>query len=900
MKKKYLVLVVMALFLVSCSDKENSDSSTNKSNVSSSQSNDNQKEMVAINTHKPLTLQDRLDELLKYNGKECSRPASPLSIKSVNWDTDSSDYTTKTMKHTNVYKNSGGSYTTHDYTTGGDTRTNYYGATLYVEIENRSDKIVRASLDVKLKTTEYSSGFFGLWAGYDRSNTRNVYETFDVPPGGKKFSKYIKFDGYISDTPDAKVRASYQEEDDKRFRSASTIEEYHKYLQHDGCHYYIQEAQQKIRELFNQKIYDEAMAHTKTKDRIVALEKYLEVFNNTSNGKLANKQLELDKRMVTLLEMTQDYKTVLWEINNPLLYSYTPALQKDTNNDDLRFFTYDYIATSKERYLKQIAFQEKPIPIEPIKENFGIKPIKPDYPSEPNMQKGEFEKLSDFTLRKNEAYGIWEKQKSDIDAKYQEDFALYQSEQNKLYTQAYTKWQEEKRATIEENQQGKLLYEQKVTNIDKNRNQWRWEAVLAALGKSPLEFERLDYDSERELFEYVLVGGDLSFKFQGTIHLPIEDAKAFKEAMLSEEKGISFGMNDDTLYVDKFLNKGEYYPYTVTNGTQLVLIDMREIKKREEERKAEAERIARENLWLITDRKNEVFADYDQKLIWQDTIENEAKKRTWKDATSYCKKLLHDGYSDWRLPSSSELKNLVKYKNQLQYTKKFGYWSSTDKGWAPEYEAEYVDFEKGHIWSRVSKGKLLYVRCTRQGKNKEERKLEDPEKIAKEKENRVKKIAKEKEEEIIRIKKNKEEELQRNKKIKEERIAKEKEAKENRQAWLKKYQKENVYADYSMKLVWQDDFSVKITTKNWVGAIEHCKKLSLAGYNDWRLPSKNELHTVATIKNRFINDISKAFWSSSEYAEDNSRAWEVYSHNGVAHKSLKSVMYSVRCVKDGK
>ena len=85
-------------------------------------------------------------------------------------------------------------------------------------------------------------------------------------------------------------------------------------------------------------------------------------------------------------------------------------------------------------------------------------------------------------------------------------------------------------------------------------------------------------------------------------------------------------------------------------------------------------------------------------LAWQDSAE--IFKGSYKDAVSYCENLNHGGYSDWRLPSTSELLSITDYdrykpaiNKAFQYVGKEGgdkygsYWSSTG-----------ASFDAGGVW----------------------------------------------------------------------------------------------------------------------------------------------------------------------------------------------------------
>ena len=84
---------------------------------------------------------------------------------------------------------------------------------------------------------------------------------------------------------------------------------------------------------------------------------------------------------------------------------------------------------------------------------------------------------------------------------------------------------------------------------------------------------------------------------------------------------------------------------------------------------------------------------------------------SWKTAMSMCEHCVVAGFSDWRLPTYSELEILYTNKNYIGGFKPGWYWSSTTVGNSSEL-AWYLDFSNGLGYSNY-KSNSLYVRCVR-------------------------------------------------------------------------------------------------------------------------------------------------------------------------------------------
>lgn len=110
-----------------------------------------------------------------------------------------------------------------------------------------------------------------------------------------------------------------------------------------------------------------------------------------------------------------------------------------------------------------------------------------------------------------------------------------------------------------------------------------------------------------------------------------------------------------------------------------------------------------------------------------------------------------------------------------------------------------------------------------------------------------------------------------------------------------------VIKDTKTNLMWQDNKDAKRNEKNWEEAVDYCENLSLAGFDDWRLPDINTLKGLSPQKNFLQNVDDSDYWSSTVpniTGYNNKMAWSVsFYNNGRAYYDWKANPKYVRCIR---
>lgn len=109
--------------------------------------------------------------------------------------------------------------------------------------------------------------------------------------------------------------------------------------------------------------------------------------------------------------------------------------------------------------------------------------------------------------------------------------------------------------------------------------------------------------------------------------------------------------------------------------------------------------------------------------------------------------------------------------------------------------------------------------------------------------------------------------------------------------------------DQVTSLMWERN--VPMATHIWDDARKRCEDLTVAGYSDWRLPTRIELVTLvhytkanpAIDESTFGNNPSSGFWTASRYASDADASWVVAFTVGLVYVDFNESLHYSRCVR---
>jgi len=106
-------------------------------------------------------------------------------------------------------------------------------------------------------------------------------------------------------------------------------------------------------------------------------------------------------------------------------------------------------------------------------------------------------------------------------------------------------------------------------------------------------------------------------------------------------------------------------------------------------------------------------------------------------------------------------------------------------------------------------------------------------------------------------------------------------------------------------LMWQKQTAS--SEMNWYDAISYCNNLTLAGYSDWRLPTRDELKSIVDknqakapyINTAYFPDTNTSVYWSTSVADYRDYAWGILFRHGHGYEYRKSTAYFVRAVRSG-
>lgn len=117
---------------------------------------------------------------------------------------------------------------------------------------------------------------------------------------------------------------------------------------------------------------------------------------------------------------------------------------------------------------------------------------------------------------------------------------------------------------------------------------------------------------------------------------------------------------------------------------------------------------------------SQIVIDDTNRLVWVDDETNLTLRLNHEEATEYCQKLSHAGYTDWRLPNLDEFATIVDKKNKTNFINRAFRYNHNDGYWADRalwrtlwFYADYMHFVSGTPYYD-SRHKKKYLRCVRE------------------------------------------------------------------------------------------------------------------------------------------------------------------------------------------
>ncbi len=114
--------------------------------------------------------------------------------------------------------------------------------------------------------------------------------------------------------------------------------------------------------------------------------------------------------------------------------------------------------------------------------------------------------------------------------------------------------------------------------------------------------------------------------------------------------------------------------------------------------------------------------------------------------------------------------------------------------------------------------------------------------------------------------------------------------------------------DPKSSLMWEDTSHVRESKITQIRAREYCSELKLGGFEDWRLPTIQELLTIidytrtspAILSAFSYTEDESFYWSKTRVADEDDAFWGVNFKRGASSKASEYYDRYVRCVRDSK
>ena len=114
-----------------------------------------------------------------------------------------------------------------------------------------------------------------------------------------------------------------------------------------------------------------------------------------------------------------------------------------------------------------------------------------------------------------------------------------------------------------------------------------------------------------------------------------------------------------------------------------------------------------------------------------------------------------------------------------------------------------------------------------------------------------------------------------------------------------------IVSDRKLGLMWQDDDIPNSTKRDLNAAKKYCNELEFSIFDDWRLPTYEELLTIvdydrydSSIVRSFQSSFSQKYWSISADVAAPNYAWIIDFHQGKTGSTMNSERHHVRCVRN--